>query len=259
MLKHYRTLIRKQDSELPYELSLLDMPVERTTQDISRHEPWGATEGAVIDDDRGELVSFVVRAGADGGPRRRVLVPIEDVEVVYPEDSRSLHDAVLRVDWTPEQLRARPTFAADDRLPEERRTGRPPLTGRWLPARPIEVPRADWPAGRWLGAVWGLSAAVAGAVIGLLIGGPLIGATLALYCAVGAMIAGFMAGASRRPADASERDGSRPMLVLPEIERLEQALRLPDRRAWSFLEHTPILATAVPPQRAAEVRHAEAA
>lgn len=250
MLQHYRTLIRKPGSELPPDLCLLDVKVAGETADAAHTAPWGRTEGVIFNEDRGEVAFFVVCVYPEGGgPARRILVPLEAVEIAYPED-RSLRDAVLKVDWTPEQLRAQPSFTANDRLPVDRLTGGPPVTSRWMPARPIAVPpgaRTHWTDGRQAALFWGLLAAGMGAVIGLLIQGLLIAATLALFFGIGAAIAGFLLGASREPAaDASEFDATRPIVVLPEIERLERALRHPDRRTWSFLEQTRIIPTALP-------------
>jgi hypothetical protein len=250
MLKHYRTLTRKAGRELPHDLLLLDVRVAGKSSDDTHSEAWGRTEGVVLDDDRGEVVFFVVCVYPNGSPPRRVLVPIEAVEVDCPEGSHSVADAVLRVDWTPDQLHAQPNFTSDGRLPEARRTGGPPVTSRWMPARPIAVPPGsgtNWSSAKRYAAVWGGASAVVGALLGLVIGGLLIGATLAVFFGVGAAIAGFLVGASRESAaDASEFDAVRPAVVPPEIERLERALH--DVPLHDILDDTSIIPTAVPPR-----------
>src|SRR5262245_9085 len=102
MLKHYRTMIRKPGKVLPDDLSLLDMDVSGRTEDVVHCELWGRTEGVIFDDDRDEVVFFVVRFHPADGFVWCVFVSLDAVEILYPEGSRSLSDAVLRVDWTPE-------------------------------------------------------------------------------------------------------------------------------------------------------------
>jgi len=200
---------------------------------VQHIQPWGRVEGAIVDDHEGQIVFFVVRESLSGGPRRRVLVPLDAVEITHSSSRSSHRNPVLRVYWTPEQLRAQPTFA-EDRIPESAKPSAQAVSGRWRSVPSTRTPHVATPSrnparramGKQRGMVWGALASVAGLLIGVLFRDPWIAATLVGSFAVVGGVAGFLYGYSRESAaDSNDDEPSRPSIIAPEIEMLEEALR----------------------------------
>jgi hypothetical protein len=217
------TITRTNSGQLPEQLALLAAPVIGD-EASPETEPLGRVEGAIVDE-AGHVAFFIVRAAQHMRlTGKRVLVPpaaLKAEETPKPAPN----PVIFRTTWTLDQLVAQPDFVEDYQLPKNRTDGAPPVEGRWMPAVPNIIPPGKGvnrsKAAR-LGLKWGAPAALAGmilgGIIGYMAGSTFAMVTTAIFFGLASAIAGAIAGATRDSAvDAGEIHAMNPATAGPSV------------------------------------------